>query len=329
VERTHLVGRGHANRADDRILAGRSHRRISVSGAQLRLGNGVRRSRGRHARQTDHAVHFLTVLVDEVLGAGEGKLLVFLRLDRLQPDQVRVAFLGVGPHLSDPGRLVGGSERAGDDGEFAVLTDALDQFVNDGLAEAIERSLVDEPAPGVRLGVGVVADDVDALGQRVTQGGGDGHRVVGGEQDRVHALADVALQELDLRDDIAFGRAVGRGLDIAQLLGSFHNALGSGIEVADADQLGDVHHNNLFAGQVGRVNRQPTVIGQPLTLFGRRLFAGAGQRVGFPIHVGTHPLFFFLGADHRRHRNQNQAAQQQQSKGFLGHGCILLMSRFV
>ena len=69
----------------------------------------------------------------------------------------------------------------------AFLADLGGHVVDQRLGDAVELGLVDEPLAGVRRRVGVIADDVDALLQRLLQHRGDGHGIVGGEQDAVDA----------------------------------------------------------------------------------------------------------------------------------------------
>ena len=123
------------------------------------------------------------------------------------------------------------------------------------LGDAVELRLVDEPFAGVGLGVGVVADDVDALAERLLQHRRDGDRIVGGEQHAVDAAGDVVVDEGDLLVDIGLGRPVGRHRDVAELLGGVLHALAGGVEVADADQLGHVDQRDRLAREIGRARR--------------------------------------------------------------------------
>ncbi len=93
--------------------------------------------------------------------------------------------------------------------EAAVLADLLGHGVDHRLGDAVELGLIDEPLARIRLRVGVVADDVDALAQRLLQHRRDRDRVIGGEQDAVDALGDVVVDEGDLVVDVGFGRPVG------------------------------------------------------------------------------------------------------------------------
>ena len=153
------------------------------------------------------------------------------------------------------------------------------------LGDAVELGLVDEPFAGIGLGVGVVADDVDALAQRLLQHRRDRHRVVGGEQDAVDALGDVVVDEGDLVVDVGLGRAVGRDLDVAEFLRRLLHALRRRREVADADQLGHVDQRDLLAGEVGSVRGLAAVV-----VLGDGLAAAAvaGERIDVQI-VGTVP----------------------------------------
>ena len=114
-------------------------------------------------------------------------------------------------------------------------------------------------ASGVR--VGVVADDVDALRQRLLEDRRDRHRIVGGEQDAVDAAGDVIVDELDLLVDLGLGRAVGLHLDVAEFLGRVLHALRGGVEIADADQLRHVDDGDRLARFVRRVGRLAAVVG--------------------------------------------------------------------
>ncbi len=120
--------------------------------------------------------------------------------------------------------------------------------------------LVDEPLARVGRRVGVVADDVDALRERLLQHRRDRDRIVGGEQDAVDAAGDVVVDELDLLVDLGLGRAVGLGLDVAELLGGVLDALRRCVEIADADQLRHVDDGDRLAGLVRRVGRLSAVI---------------------------------------------------------------------
>ena len=188
-----------------------------------------------------------------------------------------MAFFLVGLHLRDPARLVGRGEGRGDYGEGAVLADFGGHGIHHRLGDAVELGLVDEPLPRIRLGVGVVADDVDAGGQRLLQHRRDRHRVVGGEQDAVHAAGDVVVDQRDLVVDIGLARTVGLGIHVAHLLGGIGDALGGGVEIADADQLRHVDHFQGLALAVGGVGGHAAVIGLGCGGRGRGV---AGQRIG-------------------------------------------------
>jgi len=54
--------------------------------------------------------------------------------------------------------------------------------------------------------------------QRLAQNRRNGDRVVGGEEDAVNALRDVAIDDLNLVVDIGVGGSIGADGDIAQLL---------------------------------------------------------------------------------------------------------------
>ena len=145
--------------------------------------------------------------------------------------------------------------------------------VDHRLGDAVELGLVDEPLPGVGRRVGVVADDIDAGGERLLQHRGDGDRVVGGEQDAVDALGDVVVDQGDLVVDVGLDRAVGGRGHVAQLGGGLGDALGGGVEIADADQLRHVDDGDRLAVAVGRVGRLAAVI-----VDGRRRCPGCRRR---------------------------------------------------
>ena len=75
------------------------------------------------------------------------------------------------------------------------------------------------------------------------------------------AAGDVVVDEGDLLVDVGLGRAVRGHRDVAQLGGRVLHALGGGVEVADADQLGHVHRRDRLAVQVRRIGRLAAVIG--------------------------------------------------------------------
>ena len=79
--------------------------------------------------------------------------------------------------------------------KLAVLADLLRHVVDHRLGDAVELGLVHEPLPRVGRRVGVIADDVDAGGERLLQHRRDRDRIVGGEQDAVDALGDVVVDE--------------------------------------------------------------------------------------------------------------------------------------
>ncbi len=172
----------------------------------------------------------------------------------------RMALFRIGLHLSDPARLIGRGEGRGDNGETTVLADFLGHRVDHALADAVELSLVDEPFTRIGSRVGVVTNDVDALGQSLLQDRSDGHRIVGGEQDAVYAAGDVIVDELDLLVDLGFGRAVGRHLDVAEFLGRVLHAFGGRVEIADADQLRHVDEGDLLARLVRRIGRLAAIV---------------------------------------------------------------------
>ena len=69
-------------------------------------------------------------------------------------------------------------------GERAILADLGRKLIDQRLGDAVRFGPVDEPLARVGRGVEVVADDVDALGEGFTEHGGEGGRVVGGEEQR-------------------------------------------------------------------------------------------------------------------------------------------------
>ena len=99
----HRVRRGEADDGDLAALAG--------------LGHGVGRGRRRDRGHAEDALELVAVLVDERVGLVEAEDVVLLRLDGLEPLQLRVALRGIGGHLGDPARLVRRGEGRGDDGE--------------------------------------------------------------------------------------------------------------------------------------------------------------------------------------------------------------------
>ncbi len=133
-------------------------------------------------------------------------------------------------------------------------------LVDQRLADAVELRLVDEPLAGVRLGVGVVADDVDAGFERLLQDRSDRDAVVGGEEDAIDALGDVVVEHGDLVVDVRLDRTVGGRRDVAEFLGGLLDTLGGSIEVADADQLRHVDHGDRLAVTVGRIGRDAAVV---------------------------------------------------------------------
>ena len=218
---------------------------------------------------------------------------------------LRMALGGVGAHLGDPARLVRRGEGRGDDGEAAVLADLLGHRVHHRLGDAVERRLVDEPFARVGRRVGVVADDMDALRQRLLQHRRDRDRIVGGEQDAVDAAGDVVVDELDLLVDLGLGRPVGLRLDVAELLGGVLDALGGGVEVADADQLRHVDDGDLLAGLVRRIGRLAAVV---FHWRGGRGGAGsAGERARRQI-VAAVPLAGGVRAGRHMRTSANAAA---------------------
>ncbi len=74
-------------------------------------------------------------------------------------------------------------------------------------ADAVGVGLVDEDVVGARGRARVVADDLDAGGHRLLEGGRDRGGVVGGDQDRLGALGRRRLDEGDLLGGVGCGRA--------------------------------------------------------------------------------------------------------------------------
>ena len=252
-------------------------------------------------------------------GLVEGERVVLLRLDRLQPLHVRMAGRLIGLHLGDPARLVRRGEGRGDDGEGAVLADLRRHRVDHRLADAVELGLVHEPLAGIRLRVGVVADHVDAGCERLLQHRRDGDRVVGGEQDAVHALRDVVVDEGDLLVDIGFRRAVGGDGDVAELGRRFRLALGRGGEIADADQLRHVDDGDRLAVQIRRVGRLAAVIGLRGDLARP---AVAGERIGRQVVSALpHVLRQRRGGEYAREERHTQ-----QSQHFSSSRCKLIFA---
>ena len=91
---------------------------------------------------------------------------------------------------------------------------------------------------------------------------------------------DVIVDEGDLLVDIGLGRAVGLGVDIAELGGGVGDAFRGGVEIADADQLRNVDDGDLLALAVGAIRRLAAVIGLGCGCAGG---AVAGQRIGRQI----------------------------------------------
>src|ERR1700733_538910 len=139
----------------------------------------------------------------------------------------------VSRHFSDPARLIGRRERAGDDRKTLVLAGLLGQRIDHRLGDAVELRLIDEPFARVRRRIGVVADDVDAFRQGLFQNRRDGDRIVGGEQNAVDAAGDIIVDELDLLVDLRLRRPVRRRLDVAEFFGRVLDALRGGVEITD------------------------------------------------------------------------------------------------
>ncbi len=142
--------------------------------------------------------------------------------------------------------------------------------------------------------------------KRAAQHRRNAHRVVGGEQDAVHALRQVVFNELYLLHHVAGGGAIRRHGDVAQFGGSVGNALAGGIKVPDADQFGYIDHDDGLASQIRRINRRAAVVGGHFchhSFFGSfrgRLGAfchRAFQRVGGQV-IGPYPAFFLGGQRH-------------------------------
>ena len=181
------------------------------------------------------------------------------------------------------------------------------EAVDHRLGDAVELGLVDEPLPCLGHGVGVVADDVDSVLESRGQDRTDRHRVVGGEQDAVHALGDVVVDERDLLVDVGDRGAVVDDLDVAELFRCFLHPLGGGIEIADADQLGDVDEGDRLPGQVGRIGRLTAVVLGRLPLRRGRLFVTAGEWVGGQFITSVPPVLLCLHRGCcREHGRQHQ-----------------------
>ena len=243
--------------------------RSAFAGLRHRLG----RSRRRHARHAEQALQLIAMLVDEGRRLVEGKDVVLLRFNGLEPLHLGMALGGIGRHLGDPARLVGRGEGRGDDREGPLLADLLRHVVDQRLGDAVELRLVDEPLAGIGRRIGVIADDIDALRQGLLQHRGDRHRIIGGKQNAVDAAGDVVVDEADLLIDVGLGRPVGLGLDIAELGGGIGDPFRCRIEIADADQLRNIDNLDRLALAVGRALRLTAVIG-----LGRRPFPAWRRR---------------------------------------------------
>ena len=192
---------------------------------------------------------------------------------------------------------------------------SLRHLVDQRLADAVELGLVDEPLARVRRRVGVIADDVDPLLQRLLQHRCDRHRVVGREQDAVHAARDVVVDEGDLLVDVGLGRPVRGHGDVAELGRGVLHALAGRVEVADPDQLGHVHDRDRLAVQVRRAGRRGAV-----ERLGRRCRRGtitARQRADRQV-VRPVPATLRHGGRRQQHRAQANTQISQHLENLPG-----------
>ena len=200
-------------------------------------------------------------------------------------------------------------------GGFLALL--INQAVNQSLADTVELGLVDEPLAGIWLGVGIVANHVDAGFQRLAQNWRDGDRVVGGEEDTVHALRDVAVDDLDLVVDIGVGRTIGGDGNVAQLLGGLLLTQGGCAEVTNADQLRYINHDDVRASHVIAHGHHAAIVVHHIHVFihvfvivlVHHLAAHAtSERIDFEV-VGTVPAVLRA----KGHTDQRQQAAPESS----------------
>ena len=154
----------------------------------------------------------------------------------------------------DPQILIGGAQRAGDNGEIAFAVQQARGFIGERVADAFGRGLVDEEIAGVRFGVGVPCHHADAALAGFAEHGGDAGGIFYAHGDGIHAARDPALDDFVLLGGVQAGGAVPDQID-AEFLGGFFRAHAATDEVGVAFRLW--HHSDHWAMRLWHAERRP------------------------------------------------------------------------
>src|SRR3954447_10613919 len=185
-EVAHLVRRAETGQLDLALVLG---------ALQVARGGG-----DADRRRADDALQ-VRIALQQALRLLEGLLIVVVAVGRLDQLELRVlGLLELVLHELDPRVLVGRVGRGAQDRDVATaVTDLLGQQLHLAAPQVLRGGLIDEQITALRIGVGVIRDDLDALRARLVQRRHDRVGVVGRDDDRVLLLRRQRVDVADLR----------------------------------------------------------------------------------------------------------------------------------
>ena len=125
--------------------------------------------------------------------------------------------------VRDPLVLIGGAQRASDNGELAAAAEQPRRLVGERRRDAFGRCLIDEEVPRIGLRVGVPGEHLDAALARLAQHARDAASVLDRDGNDVDPARDPVFDQLVLARRIETGRPIPDQIDVeltGRLLGA-------------------------------------------------------------------------------------------------------------